>query len=328
MNKYHIKPGKSCFCACMQNLLNSMGISYSEAEIFFLCDGMYCCFDTDALMAEHKNRLIFQTFDKLLQAFSKHTGMIFEKSERVYDIVEGDAVGRVLPLLAQVHAESLCYYKRIQNSEITVPVHSVLLYEICPEKVYVGDPFIVNEQGFADCYYGYVDKTDILPFIFKFFWPIQSVHRHFFSKETMIDSICRNITSFQRGNQRGSVLEGLPALYAFLNELSKLNPKSISERYLLVETAFIINGNMMFVNDYLVDLLTEYSSHEDESAYVLKNIVDTKHVWEAAYMQLLRVGYKKDANSYGLALDMIEQALYRQNQCLDKTVLFLTREHQ
>lgn len=61
---------------------------------------------------------------------------------------------------------------------------------------------------------------------------------------------------------------------------------------------------------------------------MLKNIVDTKHVWEAAYMQLLRVGYKKDANSYGLALDMIEQALYRQNQCLDKTVLFLTREHQ
>ena len=305
----------------MQNLLKEFGIEYLESEIFFLCEGLSFHFDINAFNQSKKLFFVFKTLSQLIELFEQNTGLHFMQFGKSHNIQELLLSETPKPILAQVDTHLLKYYQRIDESEITIPEHTILLYEIYEDKVRVGDPFVVNNQGMADCYEGYVNIKDLQYGISNYFCLSPNLNYIKLSEKSIIQKIRSNLMQFTQKSEQNKHVTGMPALYHFLKTISNLPPYKVAEKYLWIETAFVLNGNMMFINDYLADILFQYSHCiRNSPSNIIKMISGIKNEWTYAYRLILKIGYKRAENLYPLVVNTLHRVLDLQNRCFDMII--------
>ena len=298
-------------------------VQYLESEIFFLSDGLFVKYENNSFHHDRKRLFVFRSFPDLINSLINNAELHFERHNRLLNESVNIFEKMSKPVLAQVNPNVLQYYPRAATSEITVPDHTILLYEMNQKKIRICDPFIVNNKGIAECYDGFEDLEKLRNGISNYFCFTPKSDYMSVPREKRIKIVKENLIRFRNGQVNKDYSIGMPGLFQFLNDLSNLSLHEIKNKSLWIETVFVINGNMMFINDYLLELLYAYFKHIGIFPQkIIDMIIDVKHQWEYAYKLVLKIGYKAPEMHSSKAVDILYRVLEMQNQCFDMVISY------
>jgi hypothetical protein len=295
-NDFDILKGSNCTFASLQNIFRYKGYNLSEADIFFLCDG---------LNVEYNADLDFISYRAVndLRNLSLSAGITVSMTAVVDCADWKDKIVATLssgePVLLFVNTAKLDYHRVFRENENYY--HAIILYGVDMEKdlAYIADPVILDGNGKIDEFQGAVSLEAIFQSVYRYAWfnfdAVKKIER--------LD-VYRTAQSGISRFLKGTVVPeksffGMTALHEYLCDMKSL---ASMDDQLFVKNCMSVHHNVkvrcfMYIVEFITKFIQENANDfHEQSDSLLEQFINLKSEWGKVASRVLkiRVIMKKD----------------------------------
>lgn len=321
INGLPVTTGRSCFTACLHNIMANYGYMVSEPDCFFLADGLRYrfrkrCFG-EALSP--MNRFQFQPFPQLMGRFANAIGVRFGCGGSVEKGTDWERIRNILihdtPILVSINSDVLDYFPRLAQTEIQEPPHCIILYGFDDIKkyAYIADPYVVDYQGNRSKFKGGLPLEQFKKSILEYFW-LELFECTEIKTQNAVRAIKAGLDSFFSEKESEDFLCGACAVRETIWALSNIGEENVRFAKSCAETAFLIRVNLSFINHYLIEEIDRYTTEPEASRQMMAQLTRIQAQWDAFYMKLLKAAYLKSRTLLDRCIQSGDLLLDRQFQ--------------
>lgn len=301
--------GKHCLFSIIYSICRSKKLPFSEADIFFICNGLNIRYGTGMnFYWQFHIEEYLRTFGSMCLADEI---CFLDMKEGIWDSIF-EAIKADKVVILNIHSNYLPY---IDSSSCKSFKHMVMLYgfDIQKQEAYILDLFYIDPTGKVLTYNGKVKLSNIMEGTFGCFWfnaktfknlsryeiiEIANTNMNFFISSSLADS---------NGNYTG--IQASRKYFEDISCIMELDDIEFREMTLRIYQNLRIEGIINFV-DYLRDYINENLDYLSEEALkILSRLDENYKLWKTILLFLYKIGIRVQKDHIPILINEAMQAI-------------------
>ncbi len=319
-----IVPGNHCCFSSLRNIMLHHNVRISEADIYFLCDGL--------------NVRYRSGFDFTWDSYNRETQLNFAQNcgldvHECFNIDKETSCFDMYDLVCKQHiimlftdSQYLDYHAVYRENPGRG--HIIILYgmDIDNQTAYVGDSFLLDAGGNILIYQGPASYERLCRGISSWTW-FDFIENKPISKENIVLEAIKNIESFSKGNI--TVQKELCGILAYrkyfehFEHLAQVEDAKFKEVCSEIYYSLRI-GTIMNLIEYMGQFVLETADfYQKDSSRIADEISNLHLGWKRNMFNVYKMGVRKNKNSVGSIISKSQSLIDLLETVLEDVLTFL-----
>lgn len=323
MLQVHIQPGTHCLFGSIRNALaSSYGYSISEAELYFMCDGLNVEYDP-----AHRPFWVGRSGEVMLQQFALHGparlryDFRIDGEERKRELLRDLRQTLVSGHLALLFVNSSCLGFHKVYLENPGRQHVIILYGLdeSNDTAYVGDSFLLDDGGTVLTYNGPTPLQKLLQGVYGAAF-MDGLHTDASRKESVTGLAAERIRRFISGKAlKAGVEHGHSAYMTLFDDLEQsvhADDSSFTERCKEAYYCLRIGGilhQLLYMKQFAEQYPREFAASDKDWPALLE---EEETLWKKRLWQLYKLGLQRRKEGWPLFLEQTKELMDRETGLL------------
>jgi len=305
LQKMEIESGLSCIYNTLFNVLQFLGLTVTESDIYFLCNPMNYRYENEGDRSEFAFKPNRDIFLELCQS----SGLCGELIENIKTLKGFQSIvqclNRNIPIVCMIDQNVLPYFERnFEGDGYQNETHCIILQSIDIENglARIADGYYIDNMARIQVYIGNI-SLDILLDNCLIGFVITDIQGWNITEEKVVWYIGQCLSAFLYGHDQ-SDNSGIFALRQAISAIAQLSGDSINN------LAYLLKVNFIQMFDYLSQAVNKYDTYFVDGNLTGELLVQLKRNWNVFYYRLLKLQYK-DMHYYQRAIqegiDILDQ---------------------
>lgn len=308
-----VSTGKHCLFSSFQDIAICYGYDMTESDLFFICNGLYSeyCNKDKSIDRKPSSNLSLYSGEKYAELFSEfidaklHLSTARSNEEdlsKLYGVLVKDR-----PLLVLIDPKSLYYHPRHNQMDAVDDSHTIMLYGINTEEdcVYIGDPYIVNNDGSISNYSGVFPQDVFLKNARGYAW-FENEKAKKIDKELILNSMTRSIKDYLAGGIEEDSYVGQTGMLECIKDiqiLEKMDSKSLEGA--CIDLLYWLTAHFFCIFDYIPDIIKKHLDNDiDNFNEYFSMLEKVKLRWRDFSLKLLKIAYSGEKSNISEVIEI------------------------